>query len=387
MQIRLFAHSWISDWNHGNAHFLRGLARELVNMGHEVRCYEEMSSWSLNNLVQEGEAGWRAIGNFHATYPELDVRFYKRDEHLDAYLNRELEDADLVIIHEWNEPELVHEILARKKRMGFRALFHDTHHRAYTNASQLLKFPLHLFDGVLAFGEVIRKIYADGFGVSRVWTFHEAADVSIFHPLERPKRNDLVWIGNWGDEERTAELMEFLVKPAERLTAGQLTEGGGIAAGVNRAGSKARKVLVHGVRYPSEARDTLRRSGIEYGGYLPNLDAPEVYAGSRVALHVPRRQYANGLSGVPTIRVFEVLACGLPLVCSPWADAEGLFRPGEDFLLARDGEETSAHIARLLQDERACQTVAASGLETIRRHHTCKHRADQLMEICGEIEG
>ena len=29
MDIRYFAHSWVSDWNHGNAHFLRGLAREL----------------------------------------------------------------------------------------------------------------------------------------------------------------------------------------------------------------------------------------------------------------------------------------------------------------------------------------------------------------------
>ena len=57
LSIRLFAHSWISDWNHGNAHFLRGLARELVRMGHQVRCYEEIDGWSLSNLVREGEAG------------------------------------------------------------------------------------------------------------------------------------------------------------------------------------------------------------------------------------------------------------------------------------------------------------------------------------------
>ena len=70
----------------------------------------------------------------------------------------------------------------------------------------------------------------------------------------------------------------------------------------------------------SRRENTLQRSGIEYAGYLANLGAPEVYARSRLALHVPRRQYANGLSGVPTIRVFEVLACGIPLVCAPWAD-------------------------------------------------------------------
>jgi spore maturation protein CgeB len=367
MSIRFFAHSWISDWNHGNAHFLRGLVRELVRMGHQVRCYEEMDAWSLSNLIQEGVAAGSSIDDFHRTYPELDVRFYQRDENFSAFLNHELAGADLVIIHEWNEPEVVNEILSRKKRFGFRALFHDTHHRAHSNANQILRFQLHHFDGVLAFGEVIRKIYLDGFGVTRAWTFHEAADISVFHPMEYDKQNDLVWIGNWGDEERTQELMEFLVAPAIDL----------IASG--------RRVLVHGVRYPAEARNVLQRSGIKYSGYLSNLSAPRVYAHSRLALHVPRRQYANGLSGVPTIRVFEVLACGIPLVCAPWADTEHLFRAGQDYVLARNGEEMSACLRELLESEDTRRQIALSGLETIRQHHTCRHRAEQLMDICGEI--
>ena len=49
----MFYHSLVSDWNHGNAHFLRGLVRELMRMGHDVRSYEELGSWSLTNLVQQ----------------------------------------------------------------------------------------------------------------------------------------------------------------------------------------------------------------------------------------------------------------------------------------------------------------------------------------------
>ena len=37
MKIALFYHSLRSDWNHGNAHFLRGIASELQARGHEVR--------------------------------------------------------------------------------------------------------------------------------------------------------------------------------------------------------------------------------------------------------------------------------------------------------------------------------------------------------------
>jgi spore maturation protein CgeB len=367
LSIRIFAHSWISDWNHGNAHFLRGLARELVRMGHKVHCCEEAGAWSISNLLREGEIGTEAVSEFRRVYPELDVRFYRRDETLAEFLDHELSGADLVLVHEWNEADVVNEILARKQRLGFRALFHDTHHRAYSNPGEILRFHLPLFDGVLAFGEALRRIYLNGFDVQRVWVFHEAADISVFHPRELAVEQDLLWIGNWGDEERTSELMEFLVAPAAQLA------------------TVKQRTAVYGVRYPGAALGWLRQAGIEFRGYLPNLSAPEAYARSRVALHVPRRQYANGLSGVPTIRVFEALACGVPLVCSPWEDNEKLFRPNQDYLLAHDGRQMSELLAELLRDGNMRRQVAASGLESIRQHHTCRHRAMQLMEICGEM--
>jgi spore maturation protein CgeB len=367
-KFRFFAHSWVSDWNHGNAHFLRGLARELTQMGHEVRCYEELGAWSLTSLVNcEGTAAISAIDDFRKAYPELNIHFYQRGPSFEEFLDQELKGADFVIIHEWNDPEVVNAILQRKQEEGFLALLHDTHHRVYTSAHEILKFHLHRFDGVLAFGEAIRRIYHDGLGIERTWTFHEAADVSVFKPQERDQTTDVVWIGNWGDEERTQELMEYLVGPA--------------------AASPGRKIVVHGVRYPEAAVKTLHKAGIDFRGYLPNLSVPATYGQSRLALHVPRRQYANGLSGIPTIRVFEALACGIPLLCSPWNDIEHLFRPGEDYIVAADGRQMAGEIDFLLRDQRARREMAANGLETIRKRHTCAHRAAQLIEICEEVRG
>jgi spore maturation protein CgeB len=142
---------------------------------------------------------------------------------------------------------------------------------------------------------------------------------------------------------------------------------------------------VHGVRYPEAGLQMLHDAGIEFRGYLPNLSAPSAYSQSLLALHVPRRQYTNGLSGIPTIRVFEALACGIPLLCSPWTDAENLFRPGEDYVVARDGSEMTATIRNLLNDDSARRQIASNGLETIRGRHTCRHRAEQLLDICGEL--
>jgi len=366
LNIHYFAHSWVSDWNHGNAHFLRGLARSLIRLGHNVKCYEQLGSWSLSNLVrQEGERAIEAIDQFRRVYPELNIHFYNADASFAEFAVERLRHADVVIIHEWNEPAVVNSILALKSALGFRTLLHDTHHRAYTNARDILRFRLDLFDGVLAFGEALQRIYLDGFGMSRAWTFHEAADVDAFRPLPLQKRNDLLWIGNWGDEERTRELEEFLIAPARQL--------------------RGRKMVVHGVRYPESGLQKLAQAGIEFRGYIPNLLAPRAYAESRLALHVPRRQYTNGLSGIPTIRVFEALACGVPLLCSPWQDTEGLFRPGEDYLCARDGKAMAAEIERLLKDDAARRQLAENGLQSVRERHTCAHRAQRLLEICEEL--
>ena len=366
LKLRFFAHSWVSDWNHGNAHFLRGLVRELVRLGHEVRCYEQYGAWSLANLLRaEGELGRQAIEEFWRTFPELDVRFYQNEAGFRDFIREELRGADVVVVHEWTPPEVVEAIVELKRVLGFRLLFHDTHHRAYSNPRQMLRLPLSEFDGVLAFGEAIRRIYQEAFGIQKAWTFHEAADISNFRPLEAAKTTDVIWVGNWGDEERTQELQEFLIGPAAAL--------------------RGRKIAVHGVRYPEEGRQKLSSAGIEFRGYLPNLRAPHVYGESAVTVHVPRRPYANGLSGVPTIRVFEALACGIPLLCAPWTDAEGLFRPGEDYLCVLDGRAMAAALRHLIADSAARRQMAAKGLETIQARHTCAHRARQFLDICEEL--
>jgi spore maturation protein CgeB len=142
---------------------------------------------------------------------------------------------------------------------------------------------------------------------------------------------------------------------------------------------------VHGVRYPPEARTRLRQAGISYRGWLPNYLAPEVFAAFRLTVHIPRRPYVEALPGIPTIRVFEALACGIPLICSPWEDAEGLFSPGDDYLIAKTGKDMRQLMAALLADRDAAQAMAERALRTILDRHTCGHRVDELLGIVQEL--
>jgi spore maturation protein CgeB len=362
MRIVFFVHSLLSDWNHGNAHFLRGVASELISRGHDVALFEPRDAWSLENLL--ADHGERALDGFHAAYPTLRSERYDL-ETLD--LDRALDGADLVIVHEWNDHGLVKRIGEHHARRAgaYRLLFHDTHHRSVTDPDAMAGYDLRDYDGVLAFGGVIRDLYLQRGWAARAWTWHEAADTRIFHPLPgEPREGDLIWIGNWGDDERTAELHEFLIEPVRGL---------GLAA------------RVHGVRYPDAARKALAAAGIDYAGWLPNHEVPRAFARFRVTVHVPRRPYVEALPGIPTIRPFEALACGIPLVSAPWDDAEGLFRPGRDYLVARDGEEMKRHLRDLLADPEMAAEIARSGRETLLDRHTCAHRVDELMEIDREL--
>jgi spore maturation protein CgeB len=470
MRIVMFYHSLLSDWNHGNAHFLRGIASELIARGHRVDIYEPEDSWSLQSLIQEH--GEKPLRKFWEAYPTLKAKRYRfgtqaeleravpphpdplprgegtacerasidemasckpnagparnadsrekldtipplpkgegRGEGKRAFrtsgglissqqllpqaipleLDEALDGADLVIVHEWNAHKLVCRIGEHRARNDYVVLFHDTHHRMVTQPESMAAYDLSHYDGVLAYGEVLRELYEARGNVARAWTWHEAADTRVFKPVPgragcpqpaahgagaqngamgtlRPAR-DLVWIGNWGDDERTAELHEFLIEPAKEL---QLN------------------ARVYGVRYPDAAQTALRDAGIDYGNWLPNFEAPRVFGEFKFTVHVPRRPYVKTLPGIPTIRPFEALACGIPLICSPWNDAEHLFRPGTDYLVANNGTEMKQHMRAVLNDPQLAAELARNGLETIRKRHTCAHRVDELLSIYAELTG
>lgn len=362
MRVVVLCHSLRSDWNHGNAHFLRGICRDLQRRGHEVIALEPADGWSALQLTRE--AGLAALDGWRDAYPELTWAVYD-PARFDADVL--LDGADLVIVHEWTEPAVVRAVGRHRRRAGCILLFHDTHHRSVSRPDEIDRLDLSDYDGVLAFGAAVADQYVARRLADRVWVWHEAADVTVFAPRERVARDsEVVWVGNWGDEERTAELQEFLLEPVRALGLG---------------GS------AYGVRYPAPACDAMARAGLAYRGWLPNHTVPDVFARHRVTIHVPRRPYARALPGIPTIRVFEALACGIPLVCAPWTDSEGLFTPGADYLVAQDGTAMHAHLRALLSDDALAAALAEHGRRTILARHTCRHRVDELLGIVASLAG
>lgn len=360
MKFVLFYHSLVSDWNHGNAHFLRGIVRELQQAGCDVEVYEPSGSWSRLNLLRS--EGATAIQQFRAAFPSLRSIEYNLSS---LQLDRVLQDADVVIAHEWNDPALIAGLSAHRRHGGkYCLLFHDTHHRAVSAPHELARFDLSGFDAVLAFGATLREVYARKGWRDRAFTWHEAADVELFRPRPAAVREGVVWIGNWGDGERATELEEYLFGPAQNL----------------RVPSR-----LYGVRYPREVQRKLQASPCTYRGWVPNFRVPTIFSEHQVTVHIPRRFYRESLPGIPTIRVFEALACGIPLVCSPWDDCEGLFSPGSDYLIAQNGREMLEALREVVDNQVLTRKLAQSGRQTILNRHTCRHRVDELFTICRHL--
>jgi hypothetical protein len=110
MRIVYFTHSLRSCWNHGNAHFLRGVLRELVHAGHEVLAFEPKCLEPRATCMSEQGAARAMHGG--AFYPELSVARYGRG----FAIEEALDGADLVIVHEWNAPGSSPRIGALRRR-------------------------------------------------------------------------------------------------------------------------------------------------------------------------------------------------------------------------------------------------------------------------------
>ncbi|MBV9657371.1 MAG: glycosyltransferase [Verrucomicrobia bacterium] len=367
MRILLFCHSLLSDWCNDGAHFLRGMASEWQTRGHRVTVYEPRDAWSLRQLIRyEGMGALRRVQEF---FPQLEIQQYVA-ETLD--LSAALAGADLVLVEEWNEPALVQALGRQRANFGgFRLFFHDAHHRAVSSPGEIAALDLSGYDGVLAAGQVLREIYLNQGWAQRVWTWHEAADARLWElsasaagPARVPAVNAVFWTGQWGDAERAPELNEFLLEPVRALRVG---------------------ATVHGPRYPAPVQALLAEHGVRYGGWLSDLEMPAAVARHRVALCLPSRRFARMLPGVPTGRLFSLLASGAPVVCAPWEDREGLFTPGTDYLVARDGREMRAHLHKLLSDPDLASQLGAQGRATMASRHTCAQRADALDAILAEL--
>ena len=359
MRFLFYTHSLVSDWNHGNAHFLRGVMRELEAPGMRCEALEPEDGWSRTNLV--ADQGDDADASVPQDLPESEWQVY--GESFDH--GRAVAQADVVIVHEWTDPALVARIgrhAPQRRRFSRCCSTTRITARSATAADIARLLDLDDYDGVLAFGEALRQRYlAAGWGDG----------------------------SSPGTRRRTPAVPPAATRSNARATSsgsatGATASAPGTARVPDRAG-RARSGLrldVHGVRYPDGALDAIEAAGSTTGGWIANADVPQrVRPPSR---HRPRA--AAPLCRGPARHSDDPRVRGAGLRHSARLRAVGRRRgpvqPGKDLPRRpgrRDGDDSAA--------PRPCwrsgaprRILSSAGLATIRARHTCAHRVHELLD-------
>ncbi len=371
VRVVVFCHSLVSDWNHGNAHFLRGVVTELMSRGHDVRVLEPEDGWSRSNLANDH--GAEAIAGFHRAYPRLRSETYSAAAlDVDAIVG----DADLVIVHEWTDHDLV-------------AAIGRSHARRGDRDPAVSRLPSSI--GHRPGGDVRLRPVA----IRRRPRLRRSGARSL---SPAPLGGTEPGPGTRPRTHRSSIRVRQTPVPPRRSRRTFAATSSGSATGVTMNG---RRSSMSSCSSPSGDSDSAPRSSVcatrrtRRPGWRPTAsttaDGCPTISHRRctprfaITVHVPRRPYLESLPGIPTIRPFEALACGIPLVSARWDRTGGLFSPGEDFLVARDGDEMTTQLSRLIHDPELRCRLSRRGLETIRARHTCAHRVDQLLAVCSDL--
>jgi hypothetical protein len=110
--------------------------------------------------------------SFRRAYPGLSSTRYDL-ERLD--LDRALDGADLVLVHEWNDHELVRRIGEHRARSAaYRLLFHDTHHRCVTDEASMAPTICATTTACWRLARLCAMFICATGWTQAAWTWHEA---------------------------------------------------------------------------------------------------------------------------------------------------------------------------------------------------------------------
>jgi spore maturation protein CgeB/SAM-dependent methyltransferase len=205
--------------------------------------------------------------------------------------------------------------------------------------------------------------YRERVGHERVYALPFAAQPAIHHPVLEAGRSGAVCFAGtfYGDRHEQRQVdMEMILRPAIDFGLEIFDRQHGLTG----KGAEA-------YRFPEVYQPCIR-------GRLDYDEMVKAYKRYRVFLNV------NSVKQSPTMfsrRVFELLACGTPVVSTY---ARGIVELlGEDVVFITESEgDTRRHLERLLGDEEEWMQASVRGIRKVLREHTYGHR---LREICERV--
>lgn len=344
MKIAFYGSSLLSSYWNGAATYYRGLLKSLGDRGYDITFFEpEVYDRQKNRDIEAPD--W------------CNVVVYEATRHALLQVASRAAEADIVVKASgvgFEDESLLRAVLDHARPDAL-TVFWDVD--APATLGQLRDEPDHPLHGALREIDVVLT-YGGGDPVVRAYRamgakecvpIYNALDPQTHHPVASQPRFacDLAFLGNRLPDRET-RVEAFFIDPASRLPQQRFLLGG------------------------SGWGDKPLPANVEWLGHVGTRDHNAFNATPKAVLNICRDSMAaNGFS--PATRVFEAAGAGACLITDAWLGVELFLKPGEEILVARDGEDV-AEIMRGLTPNRA-KAIGAAALKRVRGEHTYALRA------------
>lgn len=343
-KIVILGLSITSSWGNGHATTYRGLVRELVARGNDV-------------LFLERDMPWYAAHRDLMDHGYGRVELYTSVADLRERFASDVMQAGAVILGSYVPEGVAVGEWVLNTAVGVTAFYDiDTPVTLgkfsrgaadYLLPSQIPRYDLYLsFTG----GPMLRRLEQE-FGSPRARALYCSVDPEIYFPEEVSKQWDLGYLGTHS-ADRHAALHGLMLDPARRWPSGRF--------------------VVAGPQYP----DVINwPSNVQHLDHIPPSEHRRFYNKQTFTLNLTRAEMIKaGYS--PSVRLFEAAACGTPVISDYWDGLEDLFRPGEEVLISRSGEETLQFVREIPAIE--AREIGARARRRVLDQHTAAHRAAEV---------
>jgi spore maturation protein CgeB len=350
MKIAFYGSSLLSSYWNGAATYYRGILSELARRGYEIHFYEP-DAFDRQQHRDIDPPDWARVTVYPATAEAA------------RQVLAEAAFADIVVKASGVgvfDDELIDGIIAASRPDAVR-LFWDVD--AAATLEEIGQAPEHPIrralpdlDLILTYGggpPVIERYEA--LGAARCVPIYNALDPATHHPVTPDERfaADLSFLGN-RLPDREARVEEFFLKAAERLP--------------------ERHFLIGGNGWDGKATP----ANVRQLGHVYTREHNAFNCTPLAVLNVARDSMADiGFS--PATRVFEAAGAAACLITDAWQGIELFLTPGEEVLVARDGQDVADHL-RGLTRERA-REIGRAALDRTLREHTYALRGATVDEV------
>lgn len=352
MKVAFFASSLVSAYWNGACTYYRGIVRALSERGHAITFFEPDA---LDRQAHRDIADppWAQVVVYDASSEGAVLRTVERASGADVIVK-----ASGVGIFD----DVLEAAVLDLKRPSNHVVYWDvdapaTLSRMEADPDDPLRALIPDYDFVFTYGggdPVVRRF--ERLGARRCVPVYNALDVTTHYPVEPDSRfeADLAFLGN-RLPDREARVESFFFEAVAALPQRSFVLGG--SGWDDRAAA-----------FPN----------LVYVGHVSPQDHNSFNCSSLCVLNVSRDSMANnGFS--PATRVFEAAGAGACLVTDAWEGIEVFLTPGDEVLVAHDGEDVARHLDELTPGRAA--SIGDAARRRIVSEHTYAHRAEQVEAI------